>query len=122
MTDTQSSGELDRAALDALLDMVGGDTAFMKEMVDTFLAEAPGLVAEMDSARATGDAPSLRRAAHSLKSNSRTFGALHLANLCQEIESLAAGGQTAEAGALLPAAAAELEIVAGRLTAEQAGR
>ena len=42
------------------------------ELVDTFLEEAPGMLAELRSACAQGDAESFRRAAHSLKSNGNT--------------------------------------------------
>ena len=51
---------------------------FLAEMIDTFLDDAPGLMAEIEGAVASGDAAALRRAAHTLKSNSRTFGALRL--------------------------------------------
>ena len=59
---------------------------FAAELVDTFLEEAPGMLAELRSARAQGDAERFRRAAHSLKSNSNTFGALRLAGLARELE------------------------------------
>ncbi len=59
---------------------------FAVELVDTFFEEAPGMLAELRSARAQGDAERFRRAAHSLKSNSNTFGALRLAALARELE------------------------------------
>jgi histidine phosphotransfer protein HptB len=52
---------------------------FVAELVDTFFEEAPGILAALRSAHATGDADAYRRAAHSLKSNSLTFGATALA-------------------------------------------
>ena len=39
------------------------------------------------------DAPGLRRAAHTLKSNARTFGAMTLGEVCQAIEESAARGE-----------------------------
>lgn len=59
---------------------------FVVELVDTFLDEAPGMLAGLRGARAQGDAERFRRAAHSLKSNSNTFGALRLAGLARELE------------------------------------
>ena len=44
------------------------------------------MLAELRSARAAGDAERFRRAAHSLKSNSNTFGALALGALARELE------------------------------------
>ena len=59
---------------------------FVAELVDTFLEEAPGMLAELRSARADGNAEQFRRAAHSLKSNANTFGAVCLADQARELE------------------------------------
>jgi HPt (histidine-containing phosphotransfer) domain-containing protein len=111
MTDAQSPGPLDQTALTSLLDMVGGDNGFLAEMIDTFLTEGPALLAEMESAVVARDAPTLRRAAHTLKSNSRTFGALRLGDLCQQIEERAAAGQLDGLPDQVQAAAHELATV-----------
>ena len=59
---------------------------FVAELVDTFLEEAPGMLAELRNARADGNAERFRRAAHSLKSNANTFGAVSLAAQARELE------------------------------------
>jgi HPt (histidine-containing phosphotransfer) domain-containing protein len=59
---------------------------FAAELVDTFLEEASGMLAELRSARTENHADRFRRAAHSLKSNSGTFGASRLAALARELE------------------------------------
>jgi HPt (histidine-containing phosphotransfer) domain-containing protein len=59
---------------------------FVKELVDTFLEEAPAMLDALRSAYAAGDADAFRRAAHSLKSNLNTFGALALAAKARELE------------------------------------
>ena len=59
---------------------------FVKELIDTFLEEAPPMLGELRDALATGNADAFRRAAHSLKSNSNTFGALALGALARELE------------------------------------
>ncbi len=99
--------ELDRAALDELLSMVDGDAAFLDEMIDTFLGDGPARLAELRLALASSDVTALRRAAHTLKSNSRTFGASTLAALCQELEARAAGGVLDDAPAVVARIEAE---------------
>ena len=59
---------------------------FTKELIDTFLEEAPVMLGELRAALAAGDADGFRRAAHSLKSNSQTFGATQLGALARELE------------------------------------
>ena len=59
---------------------------FAAELVNTFLEEAPGMLAELRGARAGGDTDRFRRAAHSLKSNANTFGAVSLAAKARDLE------------------------------------
>jgi len=61
-------------------------TEFVRELIDTFLMEAPLMLASLDRALAARDAGEFRRAAHSLKSNSNTFGALVLGALARDLE------------------------------------
>jgi len=75
---------IDAATFAGLQEAAGAD--FVAELVATFLEEAPGMLAELRSARADGDAVRFRRAAHSLKSNSHTFGALSLGAMARELE------------------------------------
>jgi two-component system sensor histidine kinase/response regulator len=84
---------VDRAALDMLLESVGGDREFFAELLDSFLNDAPAQLAAMRTATVGGDAEALRRAAHSLKSNSATFGAMRLSQQCKRIEELARAGE-----------------------------
>lgn len=61
-------------------------TDFVAELVATFLEEAPHMLTELRRARAEQAADRFRRAAHSLKSNSLTFGALELGTLARSLE------------------------------------
>jgi HPt (histidine-containing phosphotransfer) domain-containing protein len=79
-----SDSPIDLATFRALEETAGAE--FVAELVDTFLAEAPLMLSEMRSARAAGDAERFRRAAHSLKSNCNTFGALALGAQARELE------------------------------------
>ena len=73
------------AATFAELQASAGDD-FVAELIGTFLEEAPTMLAELKSALAAGQPEPFRRAAHSLKSNAHTFGALALGALARELE------------------------------------
>jgi histidine phosphotransfer protein HptB len=92
---------IDVATFEELKSTAGAD--FVRDLVDTFLAEAPGMLADLRRSFDANDAERFRRGAHSLKSNSNTFGATALAALAKklELEGLAsvrgAGGQPLDA-------------------------
>ena len=90
--------EIDLAVLRDLRSDAGVE--FVAELIDTFFEEAPTLLAELRAAHAAGDANRFRRAAHSIKSNSLTFGATALAELARALE---LGGAPADDGAPLDA-------------------
>jgi histidine phosphotransfer protein HptB len=75
---------IDPSVYAALQDTVGAD--FAAELVDTFIEEATGMLAELRSARTENHADRFRRAAHSLKTNSNTFGAMKLGTLARDLE------------------------------------
>ena len=75
---------IDLAVFRELQDTAGAD--FVVELVDTFLEEAPAMLAELRSARLAADGERFRRAAHSLKSNGMTFGATTLGGLARALE------------------------------------
>jgi HPt (histidine-containing phosphotransfer) domain-containing protein len=78
---------IDRSVLEALSDSVGED--FVEELIDTFIEDGPGMFYEMQQALSVADADSFRRAAHSLKTNAATFGAMELAEKAKELETMA---------------------------------
>jgi HPt (histidine-containing phosphotransfer) domain-containing protein len=75
---------IDPHTFDELQANAGAD--FVLELVGTFAEEAPRLLAELRSSLAAGAAERFRRAAHSLKSNSNTFGATRLAAMARALE------------------------------------
>jgi HPt (histidine-containing phosphotransfer) domain-containing protein len=79
---------LDPAAMERLWDLVGEDETFLTELMDTFLEDAPRLLADIRQAVEHRDAAGLYLAAHSLKSNSTDFGAIVLSSLCRELEEM----------------------------------
>jgi HPt (histidine-containing phosphotransfer) domain-containing protein len=75
---------IDSAVYAELQDTAGAE--FAAELVGTFFEEAPLMLADLRSALAERNRDRFRRAAHSLKSNSHTFGATKLAELARELE------------------------------------
>jgi CheY-like chemotaxis protein/nitrogen-specific signal transduction histidine kinase/HPt (histidine-containing phosphotransfer) domain-containing protein len=86
-------GVLDQKALDNLLEVIGGEQAALAELVECFLDEGPKLLARLQEASDTGDPESFRRAAHTMKSSARDFGAENLAELCRDLEDRGKAGQ-----------------------------
>jgi len=81
---------IDKEAWERMKSMTG--PAFLAELIDVFLKDSPGLINEMRSGLAAGDVESVRRAAHSLKSNSASFGANRLAGVSRELEMIVKSG------------------------------
>jgi HPt (histidine-containing phosphotransfer) domain-containing protein len=73
------------------------DPDFVDELIQQFLEDAPGLLAAIDEGMGAGDAQAVHRAAHTLKSNAATFGALELADRCRELELAAKDGALSDA-------------------------
>ena len=104
---------IDLPTFEALQEAAGRE--FVAELVQTFLAEAPRMLNELKSALAGGKADEFRRAAHSLKSNSNTFGALTLGTMARDLELNGMAPVLAANGAPLDALAAEYARVADAL-------
>ncbi len=83
---------LDSTALENLLEVIGGEFDYLVELIDSFLEEAPQLLAELNQFIAEGDAAGVRRVGHSLKSNGADFGATTFSDLCKELEKMGKSG------------------------------
>ena len=104
-----SNPTIDTTVFTELQEAAGAD--FVQELVNTFLEEAPLMLKELRDAQATGLADVFRRAAHSLKSNSNTFGATRLGVMARDLE---LGGMISDT-APLEAVEAEYQTVAAAL-------
>src|ERR1700730_13650787 len=104
---------IDRAVYSELRDTTGAE--FVAQLVDTFIEEGPGMLAELRGARADGNAERFRRAAHSLKSNGNTFGALKLAAQARELELKGLDAEPSRDTAALAALEAEFARAAAEL-------
>jgi PAS domain S-box-containing protein len=100
---------LDSGALDNLRELGGDD--FLTEVIDTFFADAPMLLATLRRSLDENDAAELRRAAHTLKSNGATLGAGDFAELCRTLEQRAKEGELTGAAELLDRVEHEYELL-----------
>jgi two-component system sensor histidine kinase/response regulator len=98
-SDTVESITLDDGALQNLRQLGGDD--FLGEVIDAFLADAPGLLATLRRSLDDGSTEELRRAAHTLKSNGATLGAAEFAELCRTLEQRAKEGELDDASELI---------------------
>ncbi|MBX9787379.1 MAG: response regulator [Pirellulales bacterium] len=92
----------------AALTAVGGDRGLLREIVALFRADAPGWLAELADSIAAGDAPRLRRIAHTLKNSAGYFGAGPTYRLALELEERGRNSDLAGADAIRARLAAEI--------------
>jgi CheY-like chemotaxis protein/HPt (histidine-containing phosphotransfer) domain-containing protein len=111
-----AEGILDPKAIEQLRARAG-DGAFVVELLETFLHDAPALLETLRGALDETDAQQLRRTAHTLKSNGLLFGATRLAELCEQLEATARTGALAGADELVTRIDEEYTRVAGALRA-----
>lgn len=108
---------LDLGALQAIREMAGEDGDFvLNNIIQMYLETTPPYLQQIETAIATGDADSLRRATHSLGSSSATLGAINFAKLCKELENLARSGSITPAENLFFPLQTEYETVKRALT------
>lgn len=72
------------AALNSVAPDDGG--AFLRELLDIFLADTPNRLAEISRSLEAGDFPTLTRAAHSIKGSAGNFGARALVEAAWRLE------------------------------------
>jgi HPt (histidine-containing phosphotransfer) domain-containing protein len=101
-------GAIDATALQQLR-ATAGDDEFVRELIVTFLTQAPARLAALREAIAAGDAEGVRRAAHTMKSNAMTFGVTGLEHAARELESAASASALDGAAPLLERVEREYE-------------
>lgn len=104
---------IDRATLEALASTT--DNEFVGELIDTFLEDAPQLLAGLSAALETQDAEGFRRAAHSLKSNGASLGAISFSASAKELEMMGKAGDLSRAAEKVEGLRAEFERVSQAL-------
>jgi len=83
---------IDETVLDELKASVAGDIGFVRDLVETYVADSADQVAAIEAALDSGDAAALVRPAHTLKSSSATLGATELAATARTLEMAARAG------------------------------
>lgn len=113
---TESSPDLDGVvdaetieSLKSLCDP--GDLSLFHDLIDTYLVDSPTRLEAVEAALAAGDPVAMERAAHGLKSSSANMGALGLASLCKQLETLGRGGQIDGAAGLVTHARSEFDRI-----------
>jgi HPt (histidine-containing phosphotransfer) domain-containing protein len=71
---------------DDFLHRIDGDVDLLKEVVEIFLEDTPGLLADLYSGIKTGDAAAVERATHTLKGASANISAKRLQALSQKVQ------------------------------------
>ncbi|MBI2477249.1 MAG: response regulator [Planctomycetia bacterium] len=90
MAEGSSAGRAARELdLSTALKAVDGDERLLREVVGAFLDECPRLLDEIDLALKTSDAPTVMRAAHTIKSSMRLFSATRAYELAYRLEMMA---------------------------------
>ena len=105
--------QIDRSTFESLRQMT--DAVFVDELVNTFLEDTPLQLRELNASLKQGDTEVFRRAAHSIKSNAATFGAVRLSDLARELEMMGKEGTLTGAAGKLEALQHAFEAAAKEL-------
>lgn len=97
---------IDIAKLELLRQM---NATLVPEIIDIYLADAPGQIAAIGDAVTKGDPGVLASAAHLLRSGSANLGASHVLDLCIKLEDLGRAGRMDGAAPLAEQLAKEYE-------------
>lgn len=108
---------IDVPTFSALKESVGED--FIDELLSAYFDETPQLLSKLKQAFDDQDQETFTRAAHSIKSTSNSFGALHLGSMAKELEMMGRAGNLEGAPARLAVLLSTYEEV--RRTLEKLG-
>ncbi|MBD8565079.1 response regulator [Oxalobacteraceae sp. CFBP 8763] len=109
---TPGADPINRTALENIraLSRDDGD-ALVQKVIAAYVGDTPRQLHALRQALGEGDAESVRRVAHGLKSASANIGATHLSSLCRELEQLGRSGNVDSGGPLLADLAREFRAV-----------
>ena len=110
--------EIDTRAFDQYRELIGeGWQAFVIDLIDSYLQDVPGMLKALRASLDQQDEETFIRTAHTLKSNSRIFGAEKLADMAADLEAGGLNGSTAKAGEAIPLVEAAFASVTKALLA-----
>jgi HPt (histidine-containing phosphotransfer) domain-containing protein len=83
-------GRAERAVFDpaAMRERLGADDQLVRELVELFQGDCPSLLHRLATAVRSGDADSVRQAAHALKGSVANFGAADAIRLALQLEEM----------------------------------
>lgn len=103
---------LDRSVLDRYRDLGDdGSPDIVREIVETYLEDLPTRARAIVDAVSSGNAKEFHREAHNLKGSSASIGAVALAAICNELETIGREDLTSPAQPHLAALRNEVERV-----------
>lgn len=117
-----TNGALDPEAFRHLLDITGGDLAFVDELIDTYIDDATVQLEAMRQAATTGDVEAMIRPAHSLKSSSANVGAVAVTEACRSLEADGRSGAIEDAVARVAACETAFDTAKDALLEERTTR
>jgi two-component system sensor histidine kinase/response regulator len=100
-TERTDPDTLDETRIATLRDLDGGDGNLLAMLVDEYDRDTRIQIDRLRAALAEGDPHTVERCAHTVKGASANIGAIRLADLCRELESLGRAGALGAAPALL---------------------
>jgi HPt (histidine-containing phosphotransfer) domain-containing protein len=95
-----------------------GKEDLLKKVIMIFLNDSPERLRELRKAVNSGDAPSVNRIAHTIKSSCANLGALNLSSLFKAMEALSRNNSIEQAPDLLSQIETEFKAVEAALRAE----
>ena len=108
---------LNESVLETLVSSLGeGGPALVEELMDDLDREVPGQIEEIEVAFRRGDAPTVRRIAHTLKSTAALFGGMRVSAAMRSIEATALDGRLDDVPTLLSSAREEYKSFAAQLS------
>lgn len=118
VTNLGSDSMLDARVIESLRELGGTDDPdLFRDLIDTFLCDAPMRFEAIAAAAKSADAQALFRAAHGLKSGAANMGAVVLAELCRRLELAGRTGDLAAVPGLLAELATTRAATEGALRA-----
>jgi two-component system sensor histidine kinase/response regulator len=108
-----SAESLDVSALDALKEI--GDDDFVRELVDDFASSMDEYLPVLREAALGGDADTVYRTAHTIKSSSASMGAMRVSEMAARIEQAGRGGALAGVPEAIQAMSEAVTDTLGRL-------
>lgn len=112
---------LDQNALDQLRELdPDGTSGILAQIIDSYLADATSLIAQMRAALGGNDLDALARHAHSLKATSLSLGATRVSEVARDVETAGRNKAVESCPMLLMALSAEYAAAERLLIAERA--